>query len=39
MGETYDSEVLPERPGILRLEVRAIAANGRLLNRIPIRVE
>ena len=39
MGETYDFEFTPRQPGHLRLEVRGAAANGRLLNRVPIKVE
>ena len=39
MGETYDFEFTPKEPGRLRLEVRAAGPNGRLFNRIPIRVE
>lgn len=38
MGETYDFELTPERPGILRIEVRG-AGGGRLLGRVPVRVE
>jgi hypothetical protein len=29
----------PKEPGRLRLEVRAAGLNGRLFNRVPIRVE
>ena len=39
MGETYDFEFTPKQPGRLRLEVRAAGPNGRLFNRIPIRVD
>ena len=39
MGETYDFELIPKERGHLRLEVRGAGANGRLLNRIPIRVD
>jgi hypothetical protein len=39
MGETYDFEYIPERPGELRLEVRATLPLARLLVRAPIRVE
>ena len=38
MGETYDFEYTPTAPGMLRLEVRG-AGNGRLLGRVPVRVE
>jgi FtsP/CotA-like multicopper oxidase with cupredoxin domain len=38
MGETYDFEFTPERAGTLRIEVRG-AGNGRLLGRVPVRVE
>jgi FtsP/CotA-like multicopper oxidase with cupredoxin domain len=37
MGETYDFEYTPERPGTLRLELRG--PNGQLIFRVPIRVE
>ena len=37
IGETYDFEYTPPRAGNLRLEVRT--NNGRLLARVPIRVE
>lgn len=36
MGETYDMEVAPRRPGSLRLEVRAGTPAGALLARVPI---
>ena len=40
IGETYDFEYLPERPGFLRLEVRINPQfGGGLLARIPIRVQ
>jgi FtsP/CotA-like multicopper oxidase with cupredoxin domain len=39
MGETYDYEVVPERRGELRLEVRQAGPQGRLLVRAAIRVE
>ena len=39
MGETYDFEFVPERRGNLRLEVRSLGPQGRLLVRAPIRVE
>ena len=39
MGETYDYEVVPERPGELRMEVRQAGLQGRLLVRAPVRVE
>lgn len=35
MGETYDFQFTPEKPGTLRLELRSI---GRLMVRTPIRV-
>jgi manganese oxidase len=38
MGETYDFELSPQRPGRLRLEVRGAGANGRLLARVPLIV-
>jgi hypothetical protein len=38
MGETYDFELTPEHAGTLRIEVRG-AGNGRLLARVPVRVE
>jgi len=37
MGETYDVEYTPERPGTLRLELRG--PKGQLTFRVPIRVE
>jgi hypothetical protein len=39
MGETYDFELVPERRGDLRVEVRAAILQERLFVRIPIRVE
>jgi FtsP/CotA-like multicopper oxidase with cupredoxin domain len=39
MGETYDFEFVPARAGNLRLEVRNAGPEGRLLGRVPIRVE
>jgi len=38
MGETYDFEFTPERAGTLRIDVRG-AGGGRLLGRVPVRVE
>ena len=38
MGETYDFEFTPERPGTLRVEIRG-GLGGRLLARVPVRVE
>ena len=39
MGETYDFAYTPPRRGNLRVEVRALAPNGVLFVRVPIRVE
>ena len=39
VGETYDFEYTPPKPGILRLEVRVRAAGTPLILRVPIRVE
>lgn len=39
VGETYDFEYTPERPGALRLEVRSVRGPNILLVRVPIRVE
>jgi len=40
MGETYDFELTPQRRGqVLRIEVRGAAPQGRLLVRVPIRVD
>jgi FtsP/CotA-like multicopper oxidase with cupredoxin domain len=38
MGETYDFEFTPDLAGTLRIDVRG-AGNGRLLGRVPVRVE
>jgi hypothetical protein len=38
MGETYDFELSPRQPGMLRLEVRASGASARLLARVPLIV-
>jgi hypothetical protein len=41
MGETYDYEISPTRPGLLQFEVRSAGAgtgNARLLSRVPIIV-
>ena len=37
MGETYDYELAPQRPGILRIEVRS-GGDGRLFARVPLVV-
>lgn len=39
MGETYDFEYTPTRPGVLRLEVRAPGLQGALLVRVPVKVQ
>lgn len=39
VGETYDFEYTPQRPGALRLEVRSGRGPNILLIRVPIRVE
>jgi len=39
MGETYDFEFEPARPGELRIEVRVAVPRPRLMVRVPIRVE
>ncbi|HST57476.1 MAG TPA: multicopper oxidase domain-containing protein [Longimicrobium sp.] len=39
VGETYDFELVPDRPGPLRMEVRLPGFAGRLVVRVPIRVE
>jgi hypothetical protein len=39
MGETYDFEYTPTRPGVLRVEVRAPALQGALLVRVPVKVQ
>lgn len=39
MGETYDFEYTPTRPGVLRIEVRAPGLQGALLVRVPVKVQ
>jgi hypothetical protein len=39
IGETFDFDYTPSRPGLLRLEVRARGGQRRLLVHVPIRVE
>lgn len=39
IGETYDFEYTPQRPGALRLEVRSTIGTRGLMVRVPIRVE
>ena len=39
MGETYDFEITPRQRGQLRIEVRSGGPAGRLLVRVPIRVD
>jgi hypothetical protein len=39
MGETYDFEVTPTRPGLMRVEVRGAGRGGMLFARVPVRVE
>lgn len=39
MGETYDFEYVPTKPGALRIEVRVAVPRPRLTVRAPIRVE
>jgi FtsP/CotA-like multicopper oxidase with cupredoxin domain len=39
MGETYDFEFVPVKPGQLRMEVRVSVPRPRLMVRLPIRVE
>jgi FtsP/CotA-like multicopper oxidase with cupredoxin domain len=39
MGETWDVEFMPERRGVLKLEIRESGARHELLLRVPIRVE
>ncbi len=39
VGETYDFEYTPARPGNLHLEVRTTGAPARVLVRVPIRVD
>jgi hypothetical protein len=39
MGETYDFEIVPRETGNLRIEVRSLGGRGRLLVRVPVRIE
>ena len=39
MGETYDFAFVPDKPGLLRMEVRVSVPIPRLMVRVPIRVE
>ena len=39
IGETYDFEYTPARPGDLRIEIRAAGPAGVLLSRVPVRVK
>ena len=39
MGEAYDFEYTPTASGIMRIEVRGTGSNGRLLARVPVRVQ
>jgi FtsP/CotA-like multicopper oxidase with cupredoxin domain len=39
MGETYDFEFIPPKPGLMRIEVRGAGPAGFLLARVPIKVE
>lgn len=39
MGEIYDFEFTPAQRGLFRVEVRGAGSGGRLLARVPIRVE
>jgi FtsP/CotA-like multicopper oxidase with cupredoxin domain len=39
MGETYDFEIVPRERGNLRIEVRSLGGRGRLLVRVPVRIE
>ena len=39
MGETYDFEFTPQRPGAMRIEIRAQILRERLFVRIPLKVE
>jgi FtsP/CotA-like multicopper oxidase with cupredoxin domain len=39
MGETFDFEYIPAAKGLMRIEVRAAAATGTLLARVPVRIE
>ena len=39
MGETYDFEYVPSGPGRMLIEIRGAAPQGRLLARVPVRVQ
>lgn len=39
IGETYDFEYTPSRPGNLRIEIRAAGPGGVLLARVPVKVK
>ena len=39
MGETYDFAFVPDKPGLLRMEVRVSVPIPRLMVRVPIRVQ
>jgi len=39
IGETYDFEYTPVRPGNLRIEIRAAGPAGALLARVPVKVK
>jgi len=39
MGETYDFEYRPARPGNLRIEIRGAGPAGALLARVPVKVK
>jgi len=39
IGETYDFEYTPARPGNLRIEIRAAGPAGALLARVPVKVK
>jgi hypothetical protein len=39
IGETYDFEYTPARPGNLRIEIRAAGPGGVLLARVPVKVK
>jgi hypothetical protein len=39
MGETYDFYIVPRERGNLRIEVRSLGGRGRLLVRVPVRIE
>ena len=39
IGETYDFEYTPARPGDLRIEIRGAGPAGVLLSRVPVRVK